>query len=307
MFGRNGVRDHVALFVNMYLLYFIGQSTVPEWEAYHAQYHIAWGLILINIGTQYMIELRNHKADVWNRELIKRMAAVLYIEAAIVLAGALTGIDAGVYLSAAAILLGIILTFRSRKYGGSGLIDFPHLTERAMLYVVFTFGEMIIVVADYFTGDGTWSWNVIYFSLMAFLIVAGLFFNYEVLYDHIIDRDMDNTGLGYMLIHIFLIFGLNNITTSLEFMRNPAVSLWPKTVFLIGSMLLVFTCMFLLLFYAKEDLKRCRKFVIRIALSSVAFVVLMIAFREVMRVNIVVTVLYIFTVLLLMNRYRLQK
>ena len=30
--------------------------------------------------------------------------------------------------------------------------DFSHLTERIMLYIVFTFGEMIIAIADYFKG-----------------------------------------------------------------------------------------------------------------------------------------------------------
>ena len=50
MFGRNGLRDHVFLLTNMYLIYFIGQSTRTDWLAYQAQYHIAWALILINIG-----------------------------------------------------------------------------------------------------------------------------------------------------------------------------------------------------------------------------------------------------------------
>ena len=60
LFGRNGVRDHVFLLVTMYLMYFLGESTRSDWHAYQAQYHIAWSLILINIGIQYVIELRNH-------------------------------------------------------------------------------------------------------------------------------------------------------------------------------------------------------------------------------------------------------
>ena len=83
MFGRNGVRDHVFLLINMYLMYFIGESTRLDWAAYQVQYHISWALILVNIGIQYVIELRNHQLDVWNRVLIKRMAAILFIEAAI--------------------------------------------------------------------------------------------------------------------------------------------------------------------------------------------------------------------------------
>lgn len=47
--------------------------------------------------------------------------------------------------------------------------------ERAMLFVVFTFGEMVIAVAAYFKGNGNVHWNMIYFSMMAFLIAVGLF------------------------------------------------------------------------------------------------------------------------------------
>ena len=50
MFGRNSIRDLIFLFVNMYLMYFIGQSVRTDFESYVAQYHIAWGLILIKTG-----------------------------------------------------------------------------------------------------------------------------------------------------------------------------------------------------------------------------------------------------------------
>ena len=91
LFGRNSLRDHVFLCVNMYLMYFIGEATRHDWIAYKEQYHIAWALILANIGLQYLIELRNHETDVWNRDLIKRMAAVLFVEAAIAFAAAWQG------------------------------------------------------------------------------------------------------------------------------------------------------------------------------------------------------------------------
>ena len=63
MHGRNGLRDHIALFVNMYLLYYIGEGTRLHWESFQNQYCIAWALILLNIGTQYVIELRNCKSQ----------------------------------------------------------------------------------------------------------------------------------------------------------------------------------------------------------------------------------------------------
>ncbi|MBR3331990.1 MAG: low temperature requirement protein A, partial [Mogibacterium sp.] len=228
MFGRNGVRDHVFLLITMYLMYFLGESTRSDWHAYQAQYHIAWALILINIGVQYVIELRNHKADVWNRSIIKRMATTLFIEAAVVLAASAVKPALAPPIAFAAVILGIVMTSLGKRTGVSGMIDFSHLTERAMLYVVFTFGEMIVVISSYFAGDGSFDRSVIYFSLMGFLIVVGLFLSYEVIYDKLLDREREDNGLLYMLIHIFIIFGLNNITASLEFMREEEVAIRPK-------------------------------------------------------------------------------
>ena len=122
-----------------------------------------------------------------------------------------------------------------------------------MLYVVFTFGEMIIVIAEYF--EGGLNGSSVYFSLMCFLIVVGLFLCYGVLYDRIIDRERMDNGMGYMMLHVFLLFGMNSLTTSLEFMRDEAVALWPKTIFLILSFLLFFVCLFWLQNkYSKPDL-----------------------------------------------------
>ena len=209
IYGRHGIRDHILLFVNMFLLYFIGEGTRTDWQSYHMQYHIAWALILVNIGVQYLFELRNYKTEQRNRKQILRMSVILFAEALIVSA------DIPVYrmtqttwLSLIAILFGMfsVLLFGQKKSGE--FVDFPHLSERAMLYVVFTFGEMIIGISSYFEGE--FSLNGTYFALMAFLIVVGLFLSYGMFYDHIINREKKTNGLSYMLLHIFIIFALNN-------------------------------------------------------------------------------------------------
>ena len=295
MFGRNGVRDHVFLLINMYLMYFIGQSTRTDWLAYQAQYHIAWALILFNIGLQYIIELRNHQADVWNRDIIKRMATTLFVESAIVLAAAFVSPQIAPFLSLAAIFSGIILTALSRNISPAGAVDFMHLTERAMLYVVFTFGEMIIVVSAYFVGKGSFDPSVIYFSLMGFLIVAGLFVSYEIFYDHLLDREMANNGMLYMMIHIFLIFALGCITVSLEFMREEEVRLMPKVIFITVSIIGYFVFLICTGLYAKKKCRLTPAFLLRQAAAAAAFVILMMVFMENMKVNIFVTVVYVWS------------
>ncbi len=296
MFGRNGVRDHIFLLITMYLMYFVGESTRNDWHGYQAQYHIAWALILINIGVQYAIELRNHQADVWNREIIKRMTMTLFIEAAVVLVSAMMKPVLVPALDFAAVILGIVMTSHGKRIGVSGLIDFSHLTERAMLYVVFTFGEMIVVISAYFAGDGSFDYSVIYFSLMGFLIVVGLFLSYEVIYDKLLDRDKEDNGLLYMMIHIFIVFGLNNITASLEFMHEEEVAIRPKMIFLVASMVGYFAFLFALGRYAKVRCHINKAFMGKLWLLTLGFVVLMMVFMNVPRAHILFTVIYVWSV-----------
>ena len=296
LYGRNSKREHIFLFVNMYLLYFIGEGIRRHWNGYHGRFHLAWALILINIGIQYLIEMRHHHDEPAAMQTIRGLLIALFGEAAIVLASIPFLGKTDFPFAGIAILYGIIVTRLLAGKSKTSQVDFSHLSERAMLYVVFTFGEMIIAVAAYFE-DGV-DLSSIYFATMSFGIVAGLFLSYEVLYNKILDRDRETSGMSYMMIHIFLIFSMNNITTSLEFMRNPDISILPKTAFLTGSFLLYFICMFALLSFAKAELEQCKRFLIPVAGISAAFAVLMLVFREQMYINILISVLYVFIVFL---------
>lgn len=302
LFGRNSVRDHVFLFINMYLLYFVGQSTRTDWQDFQTQYHIAWGLILLNIGAQYLIELRNHPDEPQTRGIIKGMIGTLAAEAALVFIAAIPNPLLGTIFSVTAILCGIVLTFFCRDRRTSTQIDFGHLTERAMLYVVFTFGEMIIALAAYFTGDGSFDLTTVYFSLMAFLIVVGLFLSYGLIYDHLIDREGQYSGMTYMLVHIFIIFFMNNITASLEFMREEEIDNLPKMLFLIISVIGYFVFLFALRGYIKSCDRPSGRFTLLMGGLTTGFVVLMLLFREQMTVNILLTVIYVASMFLLLLR-----
>ena len=300
-YGRNSLRNHVFLFVNMYLLYFMADGIRVYWEAYFTRFNTAWTLILFNIGLQYFLEMRNFKAMPWRVAQIRRTTFIIWGEAAIVLISIPVYYMTGAILAPVAIAFGIILTTVSGKVNQMVMVDFPHLSERAMLYVVFTFGEMIIAIASYFEEEA--SLNMIYFSVMAFLIVAGLFLSYGTVYDHILDREANTTGTVYMLIHVFMILAMNNITTALEFMREPEVSLLPKTIFIAGSILLFYICLYATEIYAKERLRPEKKYILKHVGIAVAFIVLMILLRSNMYANIVVTVVYVYTIYLALHMY----
>ena len=304
MYGRNRLRDHLALFLNMYLLYYIGEGTRVHWESFQSQYHTAWALILANIGTQYALELRSHRGQPETLRAIRHLMLVLYGEALLVLLCIPVYNRTGMALAGLPILFGILMTWHFADEARAERIDFTHLSERAMLYVVFTFGEMIIAIAAYFEGE--FSLNSVYFSTMSFLIVVGLLLCYGALYDRIIDRELRTTGMGYMMIHIFLIFAMNCVTTSLEFMRDEEVRLWPKLLFLIASLLLFFLCLFALQRYAKPALRLCPRFLGQVLGTSGAFTLLMLLLRENMAGNILVSVLYVFAVFGIIYRYSRQ-
>ena len=302
MFGRNGIREHIFLLINMYLLYFIGEATRTDFENYITQYHIAWGLILVNIGIQYLIELRNHKFDAWNRDIIRRMGLTLFIEAAIIFVAAVPNPMLSTVLSILAIFAGIGMTAFSRNKSIGGNTDFMHLSERAMLYVVFTFGEMIIALAAYFTGDGGFHWNAIYFSAMGFLIVVGLFLSYEIVYDHLVDREGDYDGMLYLGIHIFIIFAMNNITTSLEFMREGEIALLPKVLFIVISIVAYYLFMFALKGHLKKIDQPNKRYYIRLTVLTGAFILLMVLLRSNMYVNIFLSVVYVYSIYMVLRQ-----
>ena len=301
MHGRNGLREHVFILINMFLLYFLGEGPRADWQQQQLQYVLAWALILINIGTQYILELRNRKNDPMIFRQTRRMLIVLFGEAAIVLCILPVYHATGVNLAPAAILYGIVGTMVHGKNAKVRLVDFTHLSERIMLYVVFTFGEMIIALSGYFEGELTV--NSVYFALMSFLIVVGLFLSYGTVYDHLIDREMSTPGLIYMLLHIILIFALSLITASLEFMRNDEINLLPKMILLILSVLMFYLPLFFTLRYGKSRCRPTARFILLMTGIAVSFVLLMLLFREYMHINIALTVLYVFGVFFILYRF----
>lgn len=134
----------------------------------------------------------------------------------------------------------------------------------------------------------------IYFSVMAFMIVVGLFLSYGSFYNKILDTEIITNGTEYMMIHIFLVFALNNISISLEFMHNSSVNVLPKISFLVVSFILFFLCMFFTIKFAKQKCKINKRLVIVTALFSVSFIFLMMMLRNQMYVNIALIVLFVF-------------
>ncbi len=301
-YGTNGLAEHIATFINMYLLYYMADGTRLRWQGLYGRYNIAWGLILLNLAVQYALKLRKSSGLMpWEDRHLKLNMRILLAQAVLVLASVPVYAATGIPLSPLAVPFGMIAFGLSDRVNRLVTVDFPHLTERVMLYVVFTFGEMIIGLSGYF--EGGFAPRSVYFSLMGFLIVAGLFTSYGFVYDHLLDRERKTNGTGFMLLHIFLIAALNNITVALEFMQEADVAIVPKNVFLVASLMAYFLFLFWLERYAVVRLEQNRRFLAALLGSFAAFILLMAMTYRNAAVSIAVTVAFVYGLFFIIRFY----
>ena len=294
-YGTNGVADHVFLFINMYLLYYLADGTRLG-GGYYIRYNAAWGLILLNLAVQYFLKLRRSGGMMpWESRHIKYHMRLLLLQSALVFLSIPLYHATRLMLSWVTLPVGFVAAALTARIDALMPVNFEHLTERVMLYIVFTFGEMVVAIAEYV--EGGFGVNTVYFSLMAFLIVGGLFLSYGVLYNHVIDRERSTTGTVYMYIHIILVIALNNITVALEFMREPEVAGPAKNLFLVASFLAYYLSLFFLNHYAHEPFRAgIGEFLRLLALGAVFAAAMLLALRNAW-VNIAISAAFVYAVL----------
>lgn len=268
-FGKNSVSDKVMMLINMFLLYVMGANTIHGWDANYVAFMGAWALILINLAVQYLLKLRSAEEAPCSL-FIRQNAALLFVQAAMIGVSIIIFHVSGLAIGQWTFLIGFIAIPFLAKIP----TNFGHLTERVMLYVVFTFGDMILIVAEYFT-DGL-TFETLYFAMMSFLIVAGLFFSYGYLYDRLLDRSGERSGSLYMLLHVFIILSLTCVTSSLEFMRDAEVDSMSKTLMMVFSLLVYFLGLALTEHWSFQQYKFRGKFLLLLTLEFAIFAAAMV-------------------------------
>ncbi len=268
-FGKNGLGDKVMMLINMFLLYIMGANTIHGWNANYPAYMGAWSLILINIALQYLLKLR----EIGNEECKSSVFAIVCI---FLLQAAFIGASIVFYQKTGTAVgqWSFIIGFLSVPFFEKIPTDFAHLSERVMLYVVFTFGDMLLIVAEFFSGG--FAFNSFYFALTTFLTVAGLFFSYGYVYDNLLDRHGNRSGSFYMLVHILIIFSLLCITASLEFIRDDGVRSMPKILMMVVSLLMFFLGLALTEHWSKHTYKFGAKFLVMLSMQFAVFGAMMV-------------------------------
>ncbi|MBQ9492898.1 MAG: low temperature requirement protein A [Oscillibacter sp.] len=298
-FPQFPIQRNICIFVNMYLLYYLAGGIGDDWRNYYYQIHVAWALILLHLAAQYWLALRKEEH---REEYLRRDFHMLLLEAGIILLSMPVFARTGLALSPLALLVGVASGITGQKISARH-VDFPHLTERIMLYVVFSFGEMIVELSGFFN-DGIRPLGICH-SVLAFAFASGLFLNYGYVYDHIIDRNKQTSGDGYLFLHLFLIISLSYLTQVLEMFRNSGVpddfKIFSLSLWLIAYLLFLS----LLERYAKE--RACRNYYLRLIQISGAFVFFLIMTRRYPVMSFAISVAYIYAVHVSLRLFRKRK
>ena len=306
-YGENGPKLYVGIFVNMFLLYFMSLGIRADWQDHYVLFAVSWALVLINLACLYISEYRaTDQENEEERRQIRFSLITLFCEAALVLLSVPLYLLTGLPLGPLAMVFGMVTVVVGARRDARIPIDFAHLSERVMLYVVFTFGEMVIVIAGYF--EGGLNFNTVYFAVFAFLIVVGLFSSYGMMYDKIINKEFSAGGTAYMLLHIFLILALNNITAAMEFMREDEVDPLFKTLFLTLSFAFYYIFLFFIgVIFSKSALIPDRRYTLESVFSLILYIALMVVFYQNAYVSIALTALYAASVFVLLFLYRRRR
>ena len=290
---------NVSIFVSMYLLYYVAAGINDNWRDNYRQIHEGWALILLHLAIQYAIALSKDtkKQSVMNRDIFVFVAEPIIILASIPIYN-----RTGIIISPLAIILGIAIGVTGPKVE-TRYADFPHLTERLMLYVVFSFGEMIIEISGFFE-EGVNPLGICH-SMLAFALVSGLFLNYGYVYDHIIDREKKTTADIYLFIHMFLIISLSYLTQVMEMLRNPDVDEYSKIISL-GVWLLAYV-VFLSLLERDAKVRAGKKYYIRLFQISFGYIFFLYMTRWYPVMNFAMSVAYVYLVHMSLRLFHQRK
>ena len=291
-FGNGSLREHLMLFFNMFLLYHMADGIRTDWGTVYLRYNAAWALILLNLAVNFLLTAKSFPEEDIRRLYGRRQALMLLIEALIVLVSIPIYQATGFALAPWALVFVLVSLILMRNSEIRLEVDFPHLAERVMLYIVFTFGEMVLGITGYF--DDGFSLMTLYYSLMAFAIVVGLFSAYGHYYNHLMNPDTKIGGSAYMLLHIVMILALNNITAAMEFMQKPSIPVLPKTFFLTVSILIFYLCLLGTQRYASFRVENRTRFYTVFLIVAAAYLIAAILLSHNAMIGIALTVVYIY-------------
>ena len=105
---------------------------------------------------------------------------------------------------------------------------------------------------------------------------------------------MSTNATGYMLIHMFLIFALTNMTTALEYMNEEENFFMSKTILMACSLLLYYLLLFAMIRYSKKEIKIGTPHYFCSVFSAVCMILSVLLYKDNSYVCLAVMLIYIY-------------
>ncbi len=297
-YGRKSLRDYISILINMYFLYYMASDSMLDWTTHYVRYHVAWACIMLNLSYRSLDKLRHgsHIDDV-DRHILQSNCSAEFFQAGLAFATIPIYQATGIMISPLVLLFGFAAKWFEYRYYKLRPVDFPHLSERVLLLVILTFGEMIIGISAYFDAG-----DQVLMNVSAFLVVVLMFLSYGFFYDNALYHQQKTSGLGYLTRHVFLICAINTTTIALELGAREGINKNYRLIFLILCMFAYYGFMMTLVRYRKWELADTRGFIGITVLMMGVYGICMLYAGGTPHIAFLVTVLYCLLNLLLRFR-----
>ncbi|MGI6590947.1 MAG: low temperature requirement protein A [Eggerthellaceae bacterium] len=234
-YGANSPKDMLISFVNMAILLYLSNTITPDWQSTFVPFTTALGLIFAFQFLQYLLAYRKDQlAD--ERFFIRWYLLLTGVYAAALLIGAQLPYETGIWFSLGGLAVNLLLPAIFHRHLNAIPLNWGHLVERLTLFVIITFGEMVVGLAAYFT-VGTLSAS----SLIVFATAVALFVYYILQFDYMLDESHPNLSTALVqYAHIPIVLGLGMTTVSFSFMLEAGVDHFFLVTFLYAGLALFF-------------------------------------------------------------------
>lgn len=285
-YGSNSPVDMLISFVNMAILLYLSNTITPNWKSTFVPFTNSLGIIFALQFLQYLLAYRKDKlAD--DRFFIRWYLLLTGVYAATLLIGAQLPYEIGIWFSLGGLAVNLVLPAVFHRRLNTIPLNWGHLVERLTLFVIITFGEMVVGLAAYFTVD-TFSVS----SLLVFATAVSLFVYYILQFDYMLDEMRPNMSTALIqYAHIPIVLGLGMITVSFTFMMEPEADHIFLVTFLYAGLFLFFGGVYLCHGYNEPRFKpTASALVAQIAIFGAAFVICLAACTSSFAVAVITTI-----------------
>lgn len=264
-FGKSRLVDNIGLLISMYAMTYMANNINTEWSITFRSFNTAFLMIVVNLVWQYLC---GSGPDSWKNRDTRSFVVTLILELICVAAGLIIGYHYGIILCVVAGLIGFLMPLVMYRQLVPDKVNFPHLVERLSLIIIISFGETLVNVTRYFTGN---LFNPL--PLVIFILLATMFGSYVLQSDQLINHHQRSRGFVLMYSHVFMIVAILSLTAGLDYLSMRSVSQMFLWSFLSICLIAYYLCVYVNGVYNHHAVMKSRDYVILAAMMLIGLLI----------------------------------